>query len=243
MKAPATLLLTGLLAAGTSFAGVIVPTVESPVAGNVGGYTMTEFFMPSPVGSYATSATSLNGDVVNFTGKNGAALSNGMTVGDKSAQTWWSGSSDQFYYASFSDLNWVELIMPANTFAFSLTIDASTNANAWILGVDQDGNAVNTAGTQYQLQGDGNFYPEPDFNIQLRRGASQTFGFYADNSNGGCSTISKVVIDPTFWGMGDFSINTNANGCAEVPEPGSMPLIIIGLLGVVAARVMARDLQ
>lgn len=241
MKTSLPLLFSGLLASSSLWAGVIVPTTETPTATNVGGYSMTAFEMPAGIGSYATSATSLNGDLVEFTGQNGAALSNGMTVGDKSSQSWWSGDSNEFYYAAFNELNWVELVMPENTFAFSLTIDASVNANAWILGVDQNGMGIDTAGNQFQMQGDGSFNPDPLFNINLRRGESQTFGFYADNSDGSCSTISKVVIDPQFWGMGDFSINTNANGCSEVPEPTSLPLVALGLIGLFAARKLNKQ--
>ena len=212
------LLVTLFLVTQSAYAGLMTGT---------GSYTMTGF--QSAVGSSASSATSLNSDVVNFTDMGGSPLS--MMVADNSTQSWWSGSSDPFYYANLNT-NWVELVMPANTLAFSLSIDASVSAKAWIVGVADDGSAINTNGQTFSLLTDGSFNPIPGFNIPLS-GPVQTFGFHASNTAASCNTISKVVVDPHYWGMGDFAIHVDDKACSsKVPEPSVIALFAAGLFGL-----------
>ncbi|MBC8211750.1 MAG: PEP-CTERM sorting domain-containing protein [Gammaproteobacteria bacterium] len=232
--------LSALLASTSAFGGII-STPVTPVATNVGGYSMTAFHLPTGDNNTANSATSLNGDIVNFTNMNGASAQS-MTVGDQNDSTntndaWWSGSSDSFYYADLT-VHWLELIMPANTLAFSLTIDANFSASAWILGVADDGSAVDTANRNFAMNANGSFTPTPSYTIPLS-GPSKSFGFYADNSGGSCNTISKVVIDPTYWGMGDFSIHVDDNACA-VPEPNTILLMLMGLMSTFTAVFIRR---
>jgi hypothetical protein len=231
-------LTIGLLLSTVSH-GAIISSSVSPNQATLGGYSMTEFVLPSANQSLS-SATSLNGDVVQFTAIN-ASPAQSMIVGDNTNtnDAWWSGADDVFYYAEFSSVNWVELILPANTLAFALTLDSNVNANAWILGVGDDGSAVDTSGSSYTLLNDGNFSPTPTFDITLRNGVAESYGFYADNSTGSCNTLSKVVIDPQYWGMGDFSIHVDDNAC-EVPEPGSLWLLMVGLVGGIALRLSRR---
>jgi len=218
-------LLLLLLTANSAFAGLMT---------GVGSYTMTEFNLPT--GSSASSATSMDGDIVNFTNISGSPVN--MMVGNTSNTNdqWWGGSDAAFYYADFYT-TWVELIMPRNTLAFSLSIDAKNGANAWIVGVADDGSAIDTLGNPFTLNNSGHFDPnDPDFKIQLR-GPAQSFGFHVDNSAGNCNTISKVVVDPNYWGMGDFSINVDENACSGVvPEPSIIGLFAAGLFGLGFAR-------
>jgi hypothetical protein len=223
-------LLLLLLTSYSAFAGLMTTTV-TPVAGTVGPYSMTGFNLPTPDGSSADSATSLNNDVVNFTDISGSPVS--MTVGDVADpdDAWWSGSSSSFYYAGF-DTNWLELIMPSNTLAFSLSIDANVNSKAWIIGVADDGSAIDTKGNAFNLLSNGQFDPDPQFNIPLT-GPAKSYGFYANNSADSCNSISKVVIDPKYWGMGDFSIHVDENACSNaVPAPPAIWLFGIGLIGL-----------
>lgn len=220
------LLLLLLLVSNSAFSGLITGT---------GSYTMTEFLLPG--GSNADSATSMDGNIVDFTNINGGSPVS-MMVGDNnnSAQNWWDGSDDIFYYADFNT-TWVELVMPENTLAFSLAIDAKYGAKAWIVGVADDGNAIDTDNNPFTLLGDGHFSPnDPDFNIHLN-GQAQSFGFHANNSASSCNTISKVVIDPNYWAMGDFSIHVDDKACSnKVPEPSIIALFAAGLFGLGFAR-------
>jgi hypothetical protein len=240
--------LASLLVTPSAFAGLMVTPV-TPVAGNVGGYAMTGFAPASPIGGSVTSATSLDGDVVEFTAKNGAGPQP-MTVGDTTTAPWWDGATSPFYKAVLGSVTWVELWMPENTLAFSLTLDASASSKAWMLAVDELGNAIDTSGAAYTLTGSGDFDPtNPPFDIRLT-GAPKSFGFYADNSGGSCSTISKVVVDPHYWAMGDFSIHVSDTGCSTggpgdpgfvdtgVPEPAIPGLLggAITLLGLARRR-------
>ncbi|MEM7565287.1 MAG: PEP-CTERM sorting domain-containing protein [Pseudomonadota bacterium] len=231
-------LATLLVAANSATAGLI--TTNTP------GYAMTDFHLPTDtpvglgdpaimIGDHIDFATSLDGDVVNFTAKNG--LSQTMEVGIK--PSWWSGSDDEYYFAQIGSVNWLELIMPANTLGFSLSIDAKHNSRAWIVGVDDQGNGIDTAGNAFTLQDNGDLWDihgdDPSFNIHLG-GSAHSFGFYADNSGGHCNTISKVVIDPNYWGMGDFSIHVGDTPCVQVPEPSILMLFAAGLFGLGYAR-------
>ena len=75
---------------------------------------------------------------------------------------------------------------------------------------------------------------DPAYTIPLR-GDVKFFSYYADNSGNTCNTINKVIIDPSFWGMGDFSISVDNNAC-QVPEPSILALFAFGLVGLGFAR-------
>jgi hypothetical protein len=58
------------------------------------------------------------------------------------------------------------------------------------------------------------------------------FGFAA---TGTCGSISKVIVEPWEWGVGNFAISQGS--CAtQVPEPGTLGLLVTGILGLVALR-------
>ena len=62
------------------------------------------------------------------------------------------------------------------------------------------------------------------------------FAVYADNKGGICSSVSSVVIDPTYWGFGNLSIN-QSECSASVPEPGILTLLGLGLASLGFARI------
>jgi hypothetical protein len=57
------------------------------------------------------------------------------------------------------------------------------------------------------------------------------FGIYADNSDGSCSTLTSVTIEPDYWGVGNFSLS-QGSCTTSVPEPTSLALLALGLLGL-----------
>lgn len=225
------LAMAGLVATQVTPTGTVAPNT-------IGGYDMTAFELPVAPGS-ATSATSLDGDTVYFQKKDSAAAQS-MIVGDN--ESWWSGSSDTFYKAS-TNVNWVELIMPTGTTAFSMTLDASSAVNAWLLGVDSNNNAIDTRNVGFDMSQYPDFNPAVPFSIKLRNGTAQTWAFHADNSGTECSTIEKVIVDPVYWAMGDFAIHVDEDACSPppggdtgVPEPGTSFLGLLGLLALAGLR-------
>ena len=220
-----------------------------PVGGSsiLGGYSMVDFLDARTQPEPALSATSVDGDVVTFTGKNGVALPTSgpfgplMRVGDRTNagsgtnadpdERWWDGGDDGYYYADFG-FNWIELVLPENTVAFSLTVDSNTSASAWMVATDAQGMAVDTQGSVYAAASITQPSDVP-FSISLGNNKpARSFGFHVDNSPaaGSCNTLSKVLIDPTrAWGIGDFSIHVDDNACTPVPAPAGLPLAF-GLL-------------
>lgn len=250
----ATAIAVGSLVAPFASAGLVVehlaPTSpQGPIPPAVlGGYDMTALTAPVAPGTATNAAIPGSTETVEFLQKD-STQSQTMTVGEDASHAWWGGSTSTFYASPFN-VNWVELIMPTGTTAFSLTLDASTSASAWLLAVDSNDQMIDHAGnTGYDMAD----YPDGldvPFSINLRRnGPAQTYGFYADNSaweadpSQACSTIEKVIVDPQMWAMGDFAISVDENACVRgtgndtgVPEPGAVALMLVGLAGVFGTR-------
>ncbi len=126
--------------------------------------------------------------------------------------SWWNGNQDVVYSTttrgieiSFSDLSVV---------GFTFRIAANQAARAWVQAFSA-GSLANDTGW---FGGVG-----PD--------RSRGVGVYAAAGSGAC--IDRIVVDPTFvWGIGDFTIATDANCNAEaVPIPPAIALFLTALAG------------
>jgi len=136
--------------------------------------------------------------------------------------TWWWNNpekTDNDIYTTH--VNWVELVLPSDTRAFSFNVGANFNGWGWMEGYDGDGKKIKET-------------------FKLGTDNTPGFGFYADNSDGGCGSITSIVIDPSQWGVGNFSIN-QGKCTASVPEPGVLGLLGIGMLGLGVARSRYTD--
>ncbi len=177
----------------------------------LGGYTMTDFGV---TGGTTSSITSSNiSGTLNFVDINGDATDMLRTTANSTS--WWDNGETTDNDIFLTGLNLVTILLPENTRAFSFNVGAalsSTRTNAWLSAIESTGSGV----------------AKTWFNVSSTN--TPGFGIYADNSNGGCSSLTSVTIDPVFWGFGNFSINQSS--CASVPESSSIYLLAIGLLGL-----------
>ncbi len=192
----------------------------------LGGYTMQLFDEPlapldgcAATGSTEFGVTSTPSPIagqVDFTDYDGNPLC--MSV---QAPNWWQWDHHGNVFTTKE--NWVELLLPVDTRAFWFYVGA-TSGRGWVEGQDQFGNTSRL-----------NFGGRSDIDF----GWDQTpgFGVYTTNS---CSSISRVVIEPWEWGTGYFAINQDP--CTQVPEPGSLWLFGLGLLGLGVAHSRRREL-
>ena len=191
----------------TAFADPI-QVVEIPGGddgGNVNGYGMTDF---APVSGFEVDCidSPIEGQVC-FEDQYGEALS--MFAVDAYDEGWW-----EFDHGNIlaTGVDWIELILPANTRALSLWVGASFRGNAWIQAFDSVGNDSGIV----------NFRVGPD-----GRNGYGTSG-YGISVADGCNAISRVIIEPRLWGFGNVSINQDP--CVQVSEPSSLALLGMGLL-------------
>jgi hypothetical protein len=227
MKRTITLTLTGMLVsfALAPLAHASLITVDALAGGTspttLGGYTMSAFAPETRTGSTVTSSSAApgTGDVVDFAGQN-MVTSLGLKVQDPS---WWQYDQGNVYTVNIASSNYITLLLPENTRAFSFWVGAQvpngSSNNAWLEAYSGSDST-------------GKVYFRTDYNT------TPGFGVY---SSDGCSAISKIVIEPSYWGVGNFSINQGT--CSEVPEPAPLGLFGAALLGLGLVRGLRRRYQ
>jgi len=180
----------------------------------IGGYAMTDFAITNGMGGSTTNVMSPISGSLNFLDQNSNPL--GMTRRLADDVTWWNNGEASDYDIYTTNNYLITILLPENTRAFSFSVGAnlgSTGNNAWLTAAESSGQGIDS---------------QHWFNVS--RNNTPSFGIHAGNSNGGCSAITSVTIDPEYWGVGNFSINQDR--CAtSVPEPSSVALLALGLLG------------
>lgn len=217
MPFPAFRLLTtcalAVLLHGMAVAGPIViePIPGASDGGLLGGYEMTPFAPPERTGPGESITSVLSpidgGGTLEFTNQYGDPL--GMRAYDPA---WWQYDHGNVYTTK---VNWVEILLPAGTRAFSFWVGASFTGMAWIQAFD------------------GSVYSTERVYFGVGRGNTSGYGAYVTDS---CSSISRIIVEPSDWGMGNFSINQDQGRCADVPEPAPLVLLGLGLLGLALSR-------
>ena len=195
---------------GIAAADPVIETFSGPAAPDyLGGYQMTPIDAPaSSPGSVSSvaSPTATGGDIL-FQQQGGATLD--MTVDDPD---WWQWADHGNVYTT--DIHWVELILPANTRALSFFVGAEFSGRGWIQAFDSNNQST---------------VLDP-FYVGVNR--TPGFGVYSSDS---CAAITRVIIEPEYWGVGQLAINQDP--CAtSISEPAPLGLLAFGLLALAISR-------
>lgn len=202
------------LLAPQAFASLIIHKMDSGVPANYTAIT--------PPGSLPLSSYAMGGGNINFIDGAGDALDPTDGTG------WWEFSDKMPIFTTGlpSNSSRIEITFDnLDVFGFAFNIGANYNSWAWFRVYYETDNGMASRYEGGIKVGPNN---SPGFNI-------------ANNVGGACHKIKKVVVDPDFtWGVGNMSVDTGAaSGCAvQVPEPGTLPLLLVGALGLVAMRKM-----
>ncbi len=182
--------------------------------GVLGGYTMTSFAPdPTPLGTMVQSVNSPISGIVEFEDAAGDPLQlRPATVATWQGGNLWShGYTGDVYVAPLPQINWIELIMPSDTQAFSFGVGASFNGTGWV-------EATNDLGDTYYKS------------FTVSPGSAKGFGFYTDTTE--CSQLTKIIVEPTEWAIGELAISQGECGTVTVPEPNILILFALGLIGI-----------
>ena len=176
----------------------------------LGGYTMTPFAEPSGTSNCTPSAS---GGEVCFQDHDGNSVA--LPADDP---WWWeydgTPAPDHGNIFVVHGHNWIDLILPPNTRAFSLFVGASGHGNAWIQAHDSAGNVT------------------PEVHFGVNQNDTSGYGIYTT----GCTSLTRITVEPWAWGFGYLA--SNQGECVSVPEPAPIALLGMGLLGIALSRRM-----
>lgn len=186
----------------------IVPLNDGNHPATLGGYVMTPFEEPTGT-SDCTPSTS--GGEVCFEDVNG------NSIALPAESPWWweydgSPAPDHGNVFVVRGENWIDLILPADTRAFSLFVGANSRGSAWIQAFDDQGNSTDRV------------------NFGVGRNDTDGYGVFTT----GCTALTRITVEPFEWGFGYLS--SNQGECTSVSEPTPVGLLGLGLLGLVLTR-------
>ncbi len=224
VKSLTSLSLAALFLSSTASAGLIIEEYDSGTAipSTLGGYEMTNFGVVNNTlsGDTSTAESPLGGQLT-FTDKAGATLE--LTRGLADSTDWWINGESSDYDIFTTGVNWVTILLPEETSAFSFSVGANMWAGGWLKATETNGDGIDTR-----------------YNFNVNPNNTPGFGIYADRTSGECSYLTSITIDPLEWGMGNFSIN-NDPCSVSVSEPAPGLLLGAGLVGLLLSLRSSRS--